>query len=184
MNDVIEKVRDYAAIAHKGQKRKYTPDPYIVHPVRVMELCKEYTDDITILSAALLHDVLEDTPVDKNELKVFLQSVMNEQMAEKTLELVIDLTDVYTKESFPHLNRKARKARENDRMAKAHPDAQTVKYADIIDNATEIAEYDDGFIVKYLFEAQQLLKMIPKGDKDLYKRAVTTLNKCLKEAKV
>ena len=37
MNQVIEKVQDFAGKAHAGQKRKYTPEPYIVHPVRVMQ---------------------------------------------------------------------------------------------------------------------------------------------------
>ncbi|MGN6617321.1 MAG: HD domain-containing protein [Ilyomonas sp.] len=61
MNQVIEKVQDFAGKAHAGQKRKYTPEPYIVHPVRVMQICKEYTSSILVLCAALLHDVLEDT---------------------------------------------------------------------------------------------------------------------------
>ena len=57
----LEKIRHFADQAHGGQLRKYTPERYIVHPVRVMETLKKYTDDLTVLAAALLHDVLEDT---------------------------------------------------------------------------------------------------------------------------
>jgi (p)ppGpp synthase/HD superfamily hydrolase len=35
-----------------------------------MEICSQYTNDIMILAAALLHDVLEDTPVTRNEPEV------------------------------------------------------------------------------------------------------------------
>jgi len=63
MDKVLEQVKDFADKAHGDQLRKYTPDRYIVHPMRVMLICQEYTDDSQILAAALLHDVLEDTPV-------------------------------------------------------------------------------------------------------------------------
>jgi (p)ppGpp synthase/HD superfamily hydrolase len=59
---ILAAITDFADIAHGSQMRKYTPERYIVHPARVMRLCQEYTDDVTVLAAALLHDVLEDTP--------------------------------------------------------------------------------------------------------------------------
>jgi (p)ppGpp synthase/HD superfamily hydrolase len=61
MDPSLETIKDFANKAHGDQKRRYTPDKYVVHPIRVMELCKEYTNDVTVLAAALLHDVLEDT---------------------------------------------------------------------------------------------------------------------------
>ena len=73
MEDVLEKIKDFADRAHGDQKRKYTPDRYIVHPVRVMNICREYTNDISVLAAALLHDVLEDTATTKNEIKDFMK---------------------------------------------------------------------------------------------------------------
>ena len=72
MGDVIEKVKAFAGEAHAGQIRKYTPEPYIVHPIRVMELCARYTLATPVLSAALLHDVLEDTEVSEKKLHRFL----------------------------------------------------------------------------------------------------------------
>src|SRR5690606_23122807 len=98
--------------AHGEQLRKYTPDRYIVHPIRVMLICQEYTDDIAMLSAALLHDVLEDTPVQKDELKGFLMTVMSPEQAITTLKYVVELTDVFTKKDYPALNRRKRKLKE------------------------------------------------------------------------
>jgi (p)ppGpp synthase/HD superfamily hydrolase len=76
MEEILQQVRDFADKAHGGQMRKYTPERYIVHPVRVMNICREYTSDVTILAAALLHDVIEDTPVKKEEIREFLLTLL------------------------------------------------------------------------------------------------------------
>jgi guanosine-3',5'-bis(diphosphate) 3'-pyrophosphohydrolase len=167
----IEKVAAFAEMAHEGQKRKYTPDRYMVHPIRVMEICREHTDDVCILSAALLHDVLEDTAVDRDALFEFLVTVMPESDARRTLSLVVDLTDVYVKKDYPSLNRKRRKEKERERIANTSADSQTVKYADIIDNCSEIVQHDRDFAGVFLRECKVLLQLTVKGDPDLYRRA-------------
>src|SRR3954469_12742414 len=137
---ILDEVKDFADKAHGNQMRKYTPDRYIVHPVRVMKTCKEYTNDITILAAALLHDVLEDTPVTKVELERFLMKLMSGDEAKRTVQLVEELTDIYIKENYPQWNRKKRMIKETERLGKTSSAAQTIKYADIIDNAPEVTE--------------------------------------------
>lgn len=171
MKPVLKKIRDFAAKAHGTQQRKYTPEPYIVHPERVMKLCEEYTDDVCVLASALLHDVLEDTPVTKTGLHEFLGKVMNEDDADKTLKLVVELTDVYIKEDYPKLNRRRRKAMEQDRMALTSRNAQTVKYADIVDNCREIVLHDPSFAKVFLYECRALLKRMDQGNPKLYKMA-------------
>ena len=57
----------YAAFAHQGQMRK-TGEPYITHPVAVACILAELHLDVPTLLAALLHDVVEDTPVTKQEI--------------------------------------------------------------------------------------------------------------------
>ena len=59
-NPIITHALQVAAIAHAAQKRKGTNIPYIIHPVGVMLLASEVTEDTTTLAACLLHDVLED----------------------------------------------------------------------------------------------------------------------------
>jgi len=179
MDKVLQLVRDFAALAHGGQMRKYTPEPYIVHPVRVMELCAVYGATRAQLAAALLHDVLEDTRVDEEEMLRFLRSVMEEQEALHTLRVVVDLTDVYTSAAYPQWKRRRRKDAETERMATIHPEAQTVKYADIIDNAREIVLQDPHFAPKFLFECRQLLRVMNQGEPILWQRAKTLVRNAL-----
>jgi (p)ppGpp synthase/HD superfamily hydrolase len=62
-SDLLERALRVAANAHLGQTRKGSGLPYITHPVGVAMLLQRHGfDDDQTLSAALLHDVVEDTP--------------------------------------------------------------------------------------------------------------------------
>ncbi len=52
---------------HLGQVRK-SGEPYISHPIAVAEICAEWKLDVQAIMAALLHDVMEDQDVKKDEL--------------------------------------------------------------------------------------------------------------------
>ena len=52
---------------HLGQIRK-SGEPYISHPIAVAEICAEWKLDVQAIMAALLHDVMEDQDVKKEEL--------------------------------------------------------------------------------------------------------------------
>ena len=181
MEVVLKQIEDFADKAHGDQTRKYTDDRYIVHPERVMEMCRKYTISLPVLAAALLHDVLEDTPVGESEILNFLSGVMNKEEADATLQLVIELTDVYTKPEYPQWNRRKRKAKESARIEQTSADSQTIKYADIIDNCREVAVKDPEFAGLFLYECKMLLKKIQKGNADLYTEAVETVDLCLKK---
>ena len=180
MNNMLEKIREFADRAHGEQKRKYSEERYIVHPIRVMEICSQYTQDPNILAAALLHDVLEDTPVSKSQMQLFLESIMEVNNAHQVLKLVIALTDVYTKENFPSLNRKVRRFKESERLQHISGDAQTIKYADIIDNTIDISSNDKDFARVYLKECLNILSKMTKGQPELHKRAIETVEENLK----
>jgi (p)ppGpp synthase/HD superfamily hydrolase len=183
MERVLNTIRDFADRAHGAQTRKYTPERYIVHPVRVMELCKQYTSDVSVLAAALLHDVLEDTSVSREEIKNFLMGVMDLAQTNKTLKLVEELTDEYIKSKYPDFNRRARKAKEAERLQQTSADAQTIKYADIIDNSREIMTHDPAFGKVFIRECAFLLQHMNKGNHQLYALANETLKKELDEVK-
>ena len=76
MEEVLERVKAFAEEAHGDQTRKYSPDPYIVHPMRVMGICRQHTGATSVLCAAILHDVLEDTPTTREMLSLFLSNTL------------------------------------------------------------------------------------------------------------
>ncbi len=57
----------FSESAHQGQFRK-SGDPYISHPIAVAKILMQWHLDSQALTAALLHDVMEDTAVTKNEI--------------------------------------------------------------------------------------------------------------------
>ena len=63
----LEAAFHFSEAAHEGQFRK-TGDPYIVHPLAVANILAELHLDPQALTAALLHDVMEDTSVTKAEI--------------------------------------------------------------------------------------------------------------------
>ena len=68
-NSLIDSALIFAARAHRDQVRKGTDIPYIVHPVGVMLLLAQAGEtDPALLSAALLHDTLEDAGVSPTTL--------------------------------------------------------------------------------------------------------------------
>lgn len=82
----IEQVRlayRFADQAHLGQMRK-NGDPYITHPIAVAQICTEWKLDAQALAAALMHDVLEDCGVSKQD--------MTERFGVAIAELVDGLT--------------------------------------------------------------------------------------------
>ena len=69
-DEQIEVVRESFVVArdaHDGQMRS-SGDPYITHPVAVTVLLANMKLDHETLAAGLMHDVIEDTPVTKQEL--------------------------------------------------------------------------------------------------------------------
>ncbi len=71
----VERAYTFAKRAHKGQYRK-SGDPYITHPLAVASILADMHMDYQSLMAAILHDVIEDTPASKKELaELFGQEV-------------------------------------------------------------------------------------------------------------
>ena len=65
---LIRKVYNYAKAHHEGQLRK-SGEPYIIHPVQVAYILSTLGLDDSTICAALLHDVVEDTEITKQDLK-------------------------------------------------------------------------------------------------------------------
>lgn len=68
MNTRQKKAVALATQAHEGQKRK-TGEPYIIHPIAVMEILQEWGMDEDTVIAGVLHDTVEDTDVTLEEIE-------------------------------------------------------------------------------------------------------------------
>jgi myo-inositol-1(or 4)-monophosphatase len=68
MGSLLDKAIIYAVQAHSGMVRKGTTTPYIVHPLEAAAIVASMTDEEEVIAAAVLHDVIEDTPVTENQL--------------------------------------------------------------------------------------------------------------------
>ena len=73
--DLIKKAYDYASKKHFGQKR-ISGDDYIQHPLNVALILTEINADAYALSAALLHDTIEDSDSTKEEIEKEFGSVI------------------------------------------------------------------------------------------------------------
>ncbi len=65
---LVSRAFEFSESAHRGQFRK-SGEPYITHPLAVASILSQWRLDAQGLAAALLHDVMEDTSVTKNELE-------------------------------------------------------------------------------------------------------------------
>jgi RelA/SpoT family (p)ppGpp synthetase len=63
----VQAAYDFAFQAHEGQRRR-SGEPYITHPVAVADLLADLRLDAQTMIAAILHDVMEDTPTLKEEI--------------------------------------------------------------------------------------------------------------------
>ena len=66
---MIDKAIKFAASAHEGMKRKGFGQPYIFHPLEVLSLASLLTDDEDVLTAAVLHDTVEDAGIKIEDIR-------------------------------------------------------------------------------------------------------------------
>jgi (p)ppGpp synthase/HD superfamily hydrolase len=173
--NTLQRIIEFADLAHGDQLRKFTGERYIVHPVRVMETCRQYSNDPAVLTAALLHDVLEDTSVSRDDMSAFLYTLLSADIANEAVALVVELTDIFTRKNYPRMNRRQRRQHEFERLARASSKAQTIKYADLIDNCLDIVQNDPDFARVFLDESGKLLSMMNRGDHGLRALADETI---------
>ncbi len=148
---MIAHAATFAAEAHAAvaQVRKYTGEPYIVHPEAVAALVAEAGGDDAMVAAAWLHDVVEDTEVSLATLR--------DLFGDDVADLVFWLTDVSRPEDG---NRAVRKEKDRSHNAQAPARAKAVKLADLIDNTASILAHDPDFATVYLREKAVLLDVL------------------------
>jgi len=118
---------DFAARKHRDQRRKdEEASPYINHPISVSLVLAEIggITDAEILSAAILHDTLEDTKTAPEELEA--------TFGMRVRKLVEEVTD------DKHLPKAKRKDLQIAHAAELSPDAVLIKLGDKISNVLDV----------------------------------------------
>lgn len=67
--NLFEEAVIYATVMHAGKTRKRNHAPYILHPLEVSQIISTMTDDIEVIAAGVLHDVVEDTDGTLEEIR-------------------------------------------------------------------------------------------------------------------
>lgn len=156
---MIERAKYFAIGCHGLQKRKYTNEPYWLHPESVVNILKKYYPIEEALVVGWLHDVVEDTWVTCFDIQVHF----NEKIAFYVSQL--------TMPDRGYGNREKRIIHYNEVLSNSCEIVQTVKYADLIHNTASIEKYDPHFAKTYLKEKRDLLMKMDKGYPALYEIA-------------
>lgn len=119
---LFQQAVSFAARAHQGQLRKDGKTPYFAHPVRVALVVRHVfaVEDETALIAALLHDLIEDTTTDYDDI------------IERFGKEVADAVSALTKDS--RLPENEREEAYDNQLSKSSWQARLVKLADVYDN--------------------------------------------------
>lgn len=124
---IIFKALRFSAEKHNDQRRKDTKSsPYINHPIQVMETLWTVggVRDEIVLTAALLHDTIEDTDATPAEI--------GREFGEEILALVLEVTD---DKSLP---KPVRKQLQIESASKKSPKAKLLKLADKLCNVQDL----------------------------------------------
>ncbi len=141
-----------ASSAHSGQLRKYTEEPYITHPLRVMaKVCGECMTELDA-AAAVCHDVLEDCT-----------EYYSEKMKDLDFNLWLYVREL-TNPSKQHQNlaRQVRKQMDRDHLETITDSAKIIKCLDRIDNLRDMSQAPDDFKRIYTAESRLLADALLK----------------------
>jgi (p)ppGpp synthase/HD superfamily hydrolase len=148
---------DFAANRHAGQTRGIDSIPFVTHPVEVACLLHEsgYSDEV--VAAGVLHDVIEDTDVQRAELE--------ERFGVAVAGLVASVSDDPTIEDAVE-----RKAALRRQVARAGDEAAAIFAADKVSKARELrararhgrfVRADEGKLGHYQASLDMLTDLIP-----------------------
>jgi (p)ppGpp synthase/HD superfamily hydrolase len=165
MSEFLENVRDFCIMAHGNQKRKYTGAPYYEHCFEVAVIVGMVSNDNSVIAAALLHDVIEDTDFKYEDLK--------QNFGMYIAGLVLEVTDVSRPEDG---NRRVRKLIDQAHLEESSTNGATIKLADIISNTQDIMQHDPNFAKVYLKEKRALLPLLTHGNAKLWAQANAIVN--------
>ena len=144
-DDLIGRADHFARERHKDQFRRDGKTPYVEHPRAVMAILRWElgVDDPEVLAAALLHDTIEDTRTDYDDL------------FERFGKRVADIVSVLTKDK--RLPEPRREREYFARIARASREARLCKAGDTLHN---LRDTDAAHRPKALGKARKLLRIL------------------------
>lgn len=146
----IKNALSLATKAHAGVNRKYSDEPYVNHVIRVaFEVARLGLGD-TLIAAALLHDVLEDTDT---PLEVIEQSC-----GETVAKIVQELTNPSHLPENKFKKRVERKRIDREHLKQVSREAKIIKLCDRIDNLRDVKTGPRDFQILYANESEILLE--------------------------
>lgn len=123
---VFERAIEFALNAHHGMVRKGTSTPYITHPIEAASVAASMTDDEDVLAAAVLHDVVEDTPYTIEDIR--------ELFGERVASLVSSDTEDKMKSLPPENTWFARKTATVENLKRASREEKIIVLSDKLSN--------------------------------------------------
>lgn len=160
----IEIAIGLAIDAHRGQKRKYSGLPYVVHVLEVASLCincESYKFDEDAICAAYLHDVIEDC--DKSHIRL-----IKDLLPAEVLLLIEELTNYSKGSKAP---RAVRKEMDRAHLATVSQTAKCIKMIDRTCNLRDFYRVKDkvspDFLKKYTDESILLHDVIRNANDEL-----------------
>ena len=129
---LMDRAIRFAVQAHAGTERRGKGYPYILHPMEAAAIVATITPDQEILAAAVLHDVVEDTPVTVDEIRA--------EFGDRIADLVAAESDIEIEHQSESESWHARKQAAIDRLAGAPHDAKVVAMGDKLSNMRAIAQ--------------------------------------------
>lgn len=191
-DDFVSEVKEL--FDSRGIVRKYSGEPYWKHlenvTDNVQKFLKEESFDVWTIEhmnfhvplrfIAYGHDVFEDI-YNSYEFKSF-NKYENPPECTWIYSGIRYLTDVYTKNNYPYLNRTQRKLLEAQRLSKIPFYAMYIKLADLYDNTNDIVKHDEGFAIEYIKEKAVILKLMHHHN--FYIGKTKLYNVCYEQAQI
>jgi guanosine-3',5'-bis(diphosphate) 3'-pyrophosphohydrolase len=136
----------FAARKHEGQLRKDGRTPYFAHPVRVMMIVRDRwgIDDPEVLAAAVLHDTIEDTTTDYDDV------------AQRFGPRVAQIVALLTKDK--RLPEEQREASYHAALSAGPLEARLCKLADTLDNLLDCSALTEGGRDKAIRRAKHVIE--------------------------
>jgi guanosine-3',5'-bis(diphosphate) 3'-pyrophosphohydrolase len=167
ISPILEAI-SFAARKHVGQLRKDNTTPYIAHPLRVMTILATVfqVEDPEMLAAAALHDTIEDTVTDRDELI--------ECFGERVAEMVTILSKDKRKPDAQ------RELEYFEGLRGAPIEVRLCKLADLYDNLSDAASLLPPSRSKAIANAQHALEIFSPDFPDEYRWALERFEQRLK----